>query len=503
MPQNRETRRLTQNKQNTIEFKKGRPLNSQGDNGDITIRQLDDGVFLFFKALGKWYKTLNTSSQVIPEPDAPSSFVLGNPSQPVQTMYVSSHSIHMGDTKREQTKISTDGTDLVFKNKAGTERKVVGKKANSTAGDIEHTITLGVDNTSGGEGILALGTGASNNGGIISSSTNWASTPSVHGLRVMNTTSSGATMRSILQAKTSFSVAIAKAGVRLCTYNGPAGAITLDGSSDSTDPSGLANTGTLWANSSDLPYWKAGTGTAYELLTSNTGLPLSGGAMTGAITTNSTFDGVDIATRDAILTSTTLTANACLPKAGGTMSGDLNIAATDKLTFDGGGDTYIKESSADVMLFMVGNDNLLLLKEEGTAGNTAWFKTGCVGFTRIQAPFSGSIPINSGGTDDTNIDFRHSNKFRLEMTGDINQMNLIFPAVSGNFLLVCTTNGDHDVTDWKVWESDESAATTTDVMWAGGSVPAFTSSGIDIVSFYWDTEEQQAYGTASLAFATP
>ena len=50
-------------------------------------------------------------------------------------------------------------------------------------------------------------------------------------------------------------------------------------------------------------------------------LPLAGGAVTGAITTNSTFDGVDIATRDAVLTSTTTTANAALPKAGGTLSG--------------------------------------------------------------------------------------------------------------------------------------------------------------------------------------
>ena len=52
-----------------------------------------------------------------------------------------------------------------------------------------------------------------------------------------------------------------------------------------------------------------------------TKLPLTGGAMTGAITTNSTFDGVDIAVRDAILTSTTTTAGAALPKAGGTMTG--------------------------------------------------------------------------------------------------------------------------------------------------------------------------------------
>ena len=57
-------------------------------------------------------------------------------------------------------------------------------------------------------------------------------------------------------------------------------------------------------------------------------LNLSGGAMTGAITTNSTFDGVDIAVRDAILTSTTTTAGAALPKAGGSMTGILNITTS-------------------------------------------------------------------------------------------------------------------------------------------------------------------------------
>ncbi len=65
--------------------------------------------------------------------------------------------------------------------------------------------------------------------------------------------------------------------------------------------------------------------------TANAALPKTGGAMTGAITTNSTFDGVDIATRDAVLTSTTTTANAALPKAGGAMTG----AITTNSTFDG------------------------------------------------------------------------------------------------------------------------------------------------------------------------
>jgi len=193
--------------------------------------------------------------------------------------------------------------------------------------------------------------------------------------------------------------------------------------------------------------------------------------------------------------------------------GDVNITSanvaidtTKKLYLDGGGDTYLLESAADQVIFWVGGDRLLLLTEGGDDGNYVQFKAACAGFTRLEATFgtTGAFAFGDlGGTDDTDIDFRSTNKWRLEMTGDITNMNLIFPPISGNFLLVCTTDGDHDVTNWKVYESDESAATTTDVMWAGGNVPVFTNNGVDIVSFYWDKNEQQAYGVASLAFATP
>ena len=43
----------------------------------------------------------------------------------------------------------------------------------------------------------------------------------------------------------------------------------------------------------------------------------------GNISVSGTVDGIDIAARDAVLTSTTTTANAALPKAGGTMTGSL------------------------------------------------------------------------------------------------------------------------------------------------------------------------------------
>ena len=136
------------------------------------------------------------------------------------------------------------------------------------------------------------------------------------------------------------------------------------------------------------------------------------------------------------------------------------------------------------------------------------FDNCAVGFDRLEQTFSVTDVIASVGTDDTDIDFRLSNKYRLEMTDDIAQMNLIFPNTSGNFLLVCNTDGDHDVALWKVWEHDSAigstnAAAVTDVMWAGGSLPAFTDTGNDIVSFYWDADEQTAYGVASLAFAIP
>ena len=48
-----------------------------------------------------------------------------------------------------------------------------------------------------------------------------------------------------------------------------------------------------------------------------------------------TVDGVDIATRDGVLTSTTTTANAALPKAGGTMTGDIAHASNFGLDIGG------------------------------------------------------------------------------------------------------------------------------------------------------------------------
>ena len=94
-------------------------------------------------------------------------------------------------------------------------------------------------------------------------------------------------------------------------------------------------------------------------------LPLAGGALTGAVTTNSTFDGVDIATRDGVLTSTTTTANAALPKAGGTMTG--NIAHASDFTLDVGGDITLDADGGDI-IFKDGGTAIGKIYADGDAG---------------------------------------------------------------------------------------------------------------------------------------
>ena len=71
---------------------------------------------------------------------------------------------------------------------------------------------------------------------------------------------------------------------------------------------------------------KLQTGGSTKLEVTSTGVDV-----TGNIAVSGTVDGVDIAARDAVLTSTTTTAGAALPRTGGAMTG----AITTNSTFDG------------------------------------------------------------------------------------------------------------------------------------------------------------------------
>jgi hypothetical protein len=176
---------------------------------------------------------------------------------------------------------------------------------------------------------------------------------------------------------------------------------------------------------------------ASEVLSDIAALPLAGGAMTGAITTNSTFDGIDVATRDAILTSTTTTAGAALPKAGGTMTGTLTMG-----------------------------DQVVLKPEVKDYSETK---------TALSAAASIAIDMENGNvftiTPDQNTTFTFTN-----------------PSPTGKscaFTLVWTQDG-----------SDRTIAWPASVDWAGGSAPDVTSGSakIDVYTFFTMDEGTIWYG---------
>ena len=122
----------------------------------------------------------------------------------------------------------------------------------------------------------------------------------------------------------------------------------------------------------------------------NAALPLSGGEMSGNITFSGsqTVDGVDISARDAVLTSTTTTANAALPKTGGAMTG----AITTNSTFDG---VCVSELATCAGLTCTGSTN-----GSGTAGTlTVWDGTTCLGDSIVsETTVGGNSTLTIGGS---------------------------------------------------------------------------------------------------------
>ena len=79
------------------------------------------------------------------------------------------------------------------------------------------------------------------------------------------------------------------------------------------------------------------------------------------------------------------------------------------------------------------------------------------------------------------------------------------PAVSGNFVLILKQDGTGSrlVTNYKVFDNSGSAASgNATVLFAGGSNPTLTTGAnkTDILSFYWDADNEICYGVASLNF---
>ena len=134
--------------------------------------------------------------------------------------------------------------------------------------------------------------------------------------------------------------------------------------------------------------------------------------VTGNIIVSGTVDGIDVATRDGILTSTTTTANAALPKAGGTMSG--------AITFDAA------QATGNSALVPAAGTSGHFLKHDGTFGQIAYADlsgapSGVGGATGVD--FNDDVKARFGTGNDLEIYHNASHSFIKNGTGDFNIIN--------------------------------------------------------------------------------
>tara|TARA_R110000824_G_scaffold81812_1_gene205459 strand:- start:17316 stop:19127 length:1812 start_codon:yes stop_codon:yes gene_type:complete len=123
---------------------------------------------------------------------------------------------------------------------------------------------------------------------------------------------------------------------------------------------------------------------------------------------------------------------------------------------------------------------------------------GCgVGFDLVSPTYNAS---------DTDVDFKTGNKqFVTFGSGNITDLNLFFPATSGNFVILLKQDGtgSRTVTNYKAFDSADNAANgSLIVKFAGGSNPTLTTDAnhVDIISIFWDADNEIAYGVPSLDF---
>ena len=134
----------------------------------------------------------------------------------------------------------------------------------------------------------------------------------------------------------------------------------------------------------------------------------AGVSVVGSISVTGTVDGVDIATRDGVLTTTTTTANAALPKAGGTMTGGIRLDQ-DNLTASGSTLTIDLSASNNFKISITANTTFAFSnKDAGRAGNIIVVQdaTGGHSFTlpsECKTPVGGASIVQSTGANELSL----------------------------------------------------------------------------------------------------
>ena len=213
---------------------------------------------------------------------------------------------------------------------------------------------------------------------------------------------------------------------------------------------------------------KAGTGTtawnslAYYTLATAGFLATSGGTLTGALTTNSTIDGRDVAADGA-------TADAALPKAGGIMTG----AITTNSTFDG------RDVAADGV-----TADAALPKAGGTMSGLVNMADQILQRTVLKDYGETKVAMAAHA-----VDLELGNVFTYTLSGGqtVTFTNPPASGTAGSFTMIVTNGGSATLT----WP--------TSVDWPAGIAPALTASGVDLIFFTTIDGGTIWYGTAVLA----
>ena len=191
----------------------------------------------------------------------------------------------------------------------------------------------------------------------------------------------------------------------------------------------------------------------------------------------------------------------------------LRTASTGQIYFDSQTGIFNFQDATDAddafKITVVGGTGATTLEtiSDGADGHINIVADGHVEFDGCGVGFDLVTPTYDATS--TVVDFRTGNKqFVTFDGGDITNLQIYFPAVSGNFVLLLKQDGtgSRTVTNWKVYDSGGSAASGSGaakfagLAVGGGPTLTTTANYVDILSFFWDSDNEFAYGVASLDF---
>ncbi len=208
---------------------------------------------------------------------------------------------------------------------------------------------------------------------------------------------------------------------------------------------------------------------------------------------------------DIILDAVGGSGTGILLKDEGTLFGyfDIHHSASHLKLFENGGAST--DDSFNIGVYANGETTLTTIDGGGAAAHINIEADGHVEFDNCGVGFDLVTPTFNAS--DTDVDFKLGNKQMVTLTDNLGDLNLTFPNTSGNFVLLLKQDGTGSrlihPAGYLAFEHDGTAASgSSTVKFAGGSNPTLSTGAnhVDILSFFWDADNQICYGVATLDF---